>query len=197
MKAWLITWNWAGDHAAVDDPIVAVLSSRLGSEEVRKYVERCYIEHTASLDEKVAYARYNRQEPPPYPAEFAHVPARAIAMASDEPAIPPPTIAKSQYLVMVTIAIAKLFNQSMTPSCTVQHGRPANPFRPYALTNTIFRHVGEVKLGKFQPSGPSALNVRFRAGSRHPMSANPYCPCGRLLSRAKRTFGVVPGNGRF
>jgi len=73
MKAWLITWNWAGDHAAVDDPIVAVLSSRLGSEEVRKYVERCYIEHTASLDEKVAYARYNRQEPPPYPAEFAHV----------------------------------------------------------------------------------------------------------------------------
>ncbi len=28
MKSWLITWVWSGEHAAVEDPIVAILSAR-------------------------------------------------------------------------------------------------------------------------------------------------------------------------
>ena len=70
MKAWLITWDWAGDHAAVGDPVVAVLSARTGAEDVRRYVERRYVEKTASLPEKLSYARYNRPQAPPYAAEF-------------------------------------------------------------------------------------------------------------------------------
>ena len=67
MRAWLITWCWIGDHAAVDDPVVAILNARTGAEEVRRYVERRYIEETASLREKLSYARYKK---PAYPAEF-------------------------------------------------------------------------------------------------------------------------------
>ncbi len=48
MKAWLIRWCWAGDHAAVDDPVVAVLSARTSAADVRWYVEQRYIEVTAS-----------------------------------------------------------------------------------------------------------------------------------------------------
>ena len=69
MKAWLITWDWSGDHAAVGDPVVAVLSARTGAEEVRRYVERRYVEETASLREMLSYARYNRPQKP-CPAEF-------------------------------------------------------------------------------------------------------------------------------
>lgn len=68
MKAWLIGWCWAGDHAAVDDPVVAVPSARTGAEDVRWYVEQRYIEATASLPEKLSYAPYNQRREPPYPA---------------------------------------------------------------------------------------------------------------------------------
>ena len=73
MRAWLVTWEWAGDHAAEDEPVVAVLSARTSPEEVRRYVERCYIEKTASLPEKLSYARYNRPQKLPHPAEFERV----------------------------------------------------------------------------------------------------------------------------
>ena len=73
MKAWLITWKWAGDHAAEDDPVVAVLSARTSAKDVRKYVERLYVEKTASLAEKLSYARYNQPQELPYPAEFGQV----------------------------------------------------------------------------------------------------------------------------
>ncbi len=72
MKAWLITWSWAGDHAAVEDPVVTVLSARIGAEDVRKYVEQRYVEECASLHEKLSYARYNQPQEPPYPARLEH-----------------------------------------------------------------------------------------------------------------------------
>ena len=70
MRAWLIKWCWAGDYAAVDHPIVTVLSARTSAREVRRYVEQRYIEKTASLDEMLSYARYNCPQEPPYPAEL-------------------------------------------------------------------------------------------------------------------------------
>ena len=68
MRAWLIRWCWAGDHAAVADPIVTVMSARTSAEDVRKYVEQRYIEERASLPEKLAYSRYNQPQEPPYRA---------------------------------------------------------------------------------------------------------------------------------
>ena len=70
MKAWLIRWSWGGDHAAVENPVVAVLSARTSAKDVQWYVERRYIEATASPDEKLSYARYNQPQEPPYPARL-------------------------------------------------------------------------------------------------------------------------------
>ncbi len=70
MKAWLIRWCWAGDHAAVDDPVVAVLSARTSAADVRWYVEQRYIEVTASPEEKLSYARYSQPQEPPDPARL-------------------------------------------------------------------------------------------------------------------------------
>ena len=70
MKAWLIRWCWEGNHAAVDDPVVTVLSARTRAEDVRRYVEQRYIEETASPEEKLSYARYNQPQEPPYPARL-------------------------------------------------------------------------------------------------------------------------------
>ncbi len=69
MRAWLIKWGWAGDHAAVANPIVTVMSARTSDKDVRKYVEQRYIEATASLDEKLTYARHNQPQEPPYRAQ--------------------------------------------------------------------------------------------------------------------------------
>lgn len=71
MKAWLITWDWIGEHAKVEDPVVDILSSRISAEAVRNYVERIYIAQTASLREKLEFAQYNSPTRPIYPAEFA------------------------------------------------------------------------------------------------------------------------------
>ena len=73
MKAWVVTWDWMGDHAAVEDPVVEVLSARTSAEKVRRYVELRYIEKTASLREKLSYARYNQPQKPPYPAVLERV----------------------------------------------------------------------------------------------------------------------------
>ena len=69
MRAWLIRWKWMGDHAAVADPILTVMSARTGAADIRNYVEQRYIEKNASLPEKLAYARYNQPQEPPYPAQ--------------------------------------------------------------------------------------------------------------------------------
>ena len=67
MRAWLIKWSSVGDHAAVEHPIVTVLSARTGAQEIRKYVERRYIEETASFQEMLSYAKYNKPTNLAYP----------------------------------------------------------------------------------------------------------------------------------
>lgn len=44
-RAWLVTWEAAGPHATVEQPIAAVLSSQTGAETVRVFVERLYASH--------------------------------------------------------------------------------------------------------------------------------------------------------
>ena len=70
MKAWLIRWCGAGDHAAVEKPVVAVLSARTSAKDVQWYVEQRYIEATASPEEMLSYARYIQPQEPPYPARL-------------------------------------------------------------------------------------------------------------------------------
>jgi hypothetical protein len=68
MKAWIIKWNWVGEHAAVDEAYVGVLSARLSSEQVRRYVEMLYSLKSYSLSEQLEMSRYNKPRENPYRA---------------------------------------------------------------------------------------------------------------------------------
>ena len=77
MKAWLITWESTED-VPHNKQVASILSARTGAEDVRKYVERIYVDHEFSLGERVDMARYNRPFPNPYPAQFIRIGRRNI-----------------------------------------------------------------------------------------------------------------------
>ena len=58
MKAWIIRWEWIGEHADPDDPLIAILSARCGVGDVRKFIERFHVVATALAREQIEYARY-------------------------------------------------------------------------------------------------------------------------------------------
>lgn len=68
MKAWLVTWEWCGDHAQVEDNIAAVLNSRLSGKRVREIVELLFVNSQYSPSERLRYA--NSKKSNPYPARF-------------------------------------------------------------------------------------------------------------------------------
>ena len=45
MTVWLVRWEWTGDHAAKDDPIVTILHRDTPLETVRWYLETTYMRH--------------------------------------------------------------------------------------------------------------------------------------------------------
>ncbi|HEY7314013.1 MAG TPA: hypothetical protein VH643_31980 [Gemmataceae bacterium] len=68
---WLVTWEWAGDHAAVNEKIVAILDYRRSSKQMLQIVELLYINSTSSVQEKVSYARNRKKNP--YPAKYGYL----------------------------------------------------------------------------------------------------------------------------
>ena len=70
LKAWLVTWEWCGDHAKPAERVAEILSPRLHPERVREIVELRY-NRESSLSEKVAWRLRKKKQP--YPAEFASV----------------------------------------------------------------------------------------------------------------------------
>jgi hypothetical protein len=66
-KAWLVTWEWAGNHAKVpdEDVVAAVLRPQVGSETVRRLVEFLYAQREYAPEDKLAALDHN-----PYPAMF-------------------------------------------------------------------------------------------------------------------------------
>lgn len=71
MKAWLVTWEWAGDHAKVSEPVAAILNSRTSPDRVREIVEFLYANASYTLSERLACAKNKRNNP--YPARFASI----------------------------------------------------------------------------------------------------------------------------
>ncbi len=67
MRAWLVTWEGRG-YPAEGGTVLTVLSARMSAKDVGGYVERRYIEATASPAEMLDYARYTRPVKPPHPA---------------------------------------------------------------------------------------------------------------------------------
>lgn len=55
--AWLVTWEWSGDHAAVEDRVAAILKPRLSRRVLAEIVERIYARHAYAPFELAALAR--------------------------------------------------------------------------------------------------------------------------------------------
>ena len=71
MKAWLVTWKWFGTHAAVENPIVSILSVRLSENTVRRHVEQLYADLTYEYSERLDVARSAKKNM--YPAKFVQI----------------------------------------------------------------------------------------------------------------------------
>lgn len=67
--AWLIMWQWFGDHAIVEQPYVDIVSRRKEVPYIKEYLERLYGVHRLSLEDRAPLARYNQPERPPFEAE--------------------------------------------------------------------------------------------------------------------------------
>lgn len=63
MKAWLITWDWSGDAAAVADVVVGALNPRWGNKRIADIVEFLYSNTTANISELAHYAKKPSNNP--------------------------------------------------------------------------------------------------------------------------------------
>ncbi len=63
MKAWLITWDWANDAAAVADEVVGVLNPRWADRRVADIVEFLYSNATVNISELAYYAKKPSNNP--------------------------------------------------------------------------------------------------------------------------------------
>ncbi len=65
MVAWLVTWDWNGDYARVEQPIVTFLNYCLAPERVREIVEPLYMNSKYSFSERLPWTK--RKKDNPYP----------------------------------------------------------------------------------------------------------------------------------
>jgi hypothetical protein len=70
-RAWLITWQWSGDHAKVDDAFVALLDYRYAPMTIKRFIEWVYMGSNLSFFEQIAYAK--RRSNNPYPAQYGTI----------------------------------------------------------------------------------------------------------------------------
>ena len=61
--AWLLTWEWMGDHAAVEDRIAAILRPRLSQNIVGVIVENLYAIHQYSPREIALWSKRPKENP--------------------------------------------------------------------------------------------------------------------------------------
>jgi hypothetical protein len=62
MGAWLLTWEYCGDHAKVDNQIAAILNYRHPAKKIKDIVELIYVNTYCSLSERLAYSK-NKKMP--------------------------------------------------------------------------------------------------------------------------------------
>ena len=56
MNAWLITWDWMGDAAAVTDEVAAILNPRYSPERIAGILEFLYAKRNSTASELATYA---------------------------------------------------------------------------------------------------------------------------------------------
>jgi hypothetical protein len=62
--AWLVTWEWSGDHAKVDNKVAAILNRRWSAKKVAEYVEFIYYSEYSN-SEKIGLATGKLSNPYP------------------------------------------------------------------------------------------------------------------------------------
>lgn len=62
-SAWLITWDWNGDHAKVEDKLVAILDYRRSARYIERLLEQMYVSSQLAYHEQLRYAK-NRESSP-------------------------------------------------------------------------------------------------------------------------------------
>jgi hypothetical protein len=67
-KAWLVTWDWIGPHAAVEDRLAAIPRPRLTDRIIKEIVECLYASHAYTPREIAAWSKHPEQNP--YRAEW-------------------------------------------------------------------------------------------------------------------------------
>lgn len=63
ITAWLVTWEWIGNHAKPKDKIAAVLNWRLSPERVARIIEIIYANEFYTLEERLAIAKNKKSNP--------------------------------------------------------------------------------------------------------------------------------------
>jgi hypothetical protein len=81
-QAWLITWEWAGDHTKVENKVVAILDYRYSGRTILKFVEWIYLSNQFAFHEQIAYAKDRNNNP--YPAKFGTIDVKEIGQALSE-----------------------------------------------------------------------------------------------------------------
>ena len=62
-SAWLLKWEWAGEHAAVEDQVAAILRPRLSRATITAIVETIYARHEYSAGEMAQWAKRPKENP--------------------------------------------------------------------------------------------------------------------------------------
>ncbi len=70
-RAWLITWEWNGNHAKVEDRLAGILNYRLSRTSMERIVERIYAARELAIHEQLAYAMNPTSFP--YRACYSHM----------------------------------------------------------------------------------------------------------------------------
>ena len=55
--AWLVCWDWIGDHAAVQDTLITILNPRLSPQSVATFIETLYSSFTSDASTLASYVR--------------------------------------------------------------------------------------------------------------------------------------------
>jgi hypothetical protein len=71
VKAWVVRWEWSGDHAAVEQPVAAVLRPQTSGDQVLRIVEILHASRQYEPDEMLFAIRRNGHQP--YPAQFGTI----------------------------------------------------------------------------------------------------------------------------
>ncbi len=71
MKAWLVTWEWCGEHTKRNDKFAAILNPRFSGKRVCELVGFMYRLAEYSLSDQAEYAKNKGYDP--YPAKFGRM----------------------------------------------------------------------------------------------------------------------------